>query len=228
MLGKLYALCLCKYVRLLLIHRGRVRWPQHVYPVKVMISAHEYLFTVAFSSVIAHNYKYTDDSGFTSARASSAGPEHTGRHPPAPPGCERSSFSRQRILRSERSGAGQVRDAAQRRAGGPSSGGSGPSLWPVPPGLLCHSGVVQSRRPARVGAAQARAKAAPQAQRRSDGRPARGYRRGWTDAQKRGVSGGSGAALWHRGPSTQSAVWTFATPPNGVRSADIAVQAAAV
>src|SRR6202030_3868414 len=104
----------------------RVRWPRHICLVKMMISAHEYRFMVAFSSVIAHNYKYTDDSGFTSARASSAGPEHTGCHPPAPPGCERFSFSRQRILRSERSGAGKVRDAAQRRAGGPSSGGSGP------------------------------------------------------------------------------------------------------
>ena len=65
MLGKLYALCLCKYVRMLLLHRGRVRWPRHVYPVKTMISAHEYYFTVAFSSIIAHNYKYTDDSRFT-------------------------------------------------------------------------------------------------------------------------------------------------------------------
>src|ERR1700688_4045212 len=82
----------------------------------MMIIAHR--FTVAFSSVMAHNYKYTDDSGFTSARASSAGPEHTGGHPPAPPGCKRSSFSRQRILRSERSGAGQVRDAAQRQQEG--------------------------------------------------------------------------------------------------------------
>jgi hypothetical protein len=90
-----------------------------------------------------------------------------------------------------------------RREGGSSSGGGGPSLWPVPPGLLCHAGVVQARRSARVGAAQARAKAAPQAQRRSDGRLARGYRRGWTDAQKQEVSGGSGAALWHRGPSAQ-------------------------
>src|SRR6202023_4156225 len=71
------------------------------------------------------------------------------------------------------------------------------------PGLVCHSVFVQARSPGAVGAAESRAKAAPQAQRRSDGRPARGYRRGWTDAQKRGVSGGSGAALWHRGPSAQ-------------------------
>ena len=34
--------------------------------------------------------------------------------------------------------------------------------------------------------AQARAEAAPQAQRRSDGRPARGYTGGWADAQGRG------------------------------------------
>jgi hypothetical protein len=40
MLGKLYALCLCKYVRLLLLRGGRVRWPRHVYAVKMMISAH--------------------------------------------------------------------------------------------------------------------------------------------------------------------------------------------
>ena len=32
---------------------------------------------------------------------------------------------------------------------------------------------------------------------------ARGYRRGRTDAQERGVGGASGAALWHRGPSAQ-------------------------
>src|SRR5215470_17930206 len=107
MLGKLCALCLCKYVRLLLHARGRVRWLRHVYPVKMVISAPEYRFTVAFSSEMTHNYTDTDDSRFTSARASSAGPEHTGCHPPAPPGCERSSFSRQRILRSERSGAGK-------------------------------------------------------------------------------------------------------------------------
>ena len=38
MLGELCALCLCKYVRLLLLCRGRVRWLRHVYPVKMMIS----------------------------------------------------------------------------------------------------------------------------------------------------------------------------------------------
>lgn len=69
MLGKLYALCLCKYVRLLLLRRGRVRWRRRASPVKMMIIAHEYRFTVAFSNVMAHNYKYTDDSGFTSARS---------------------------------------------------------------------------------------------------------------------------------------------------------------
>jgi hypothetical protein len=44
MLGELCALCLCKYVRLLLLCRGRVRWTQHICPFKMMISAHEYLF----------------------------------------------------------------------------------------------------------------------------------------------------------------------------------------
>ena len=34
MLGESCALCLCKYVRLLLLRRGRVRWAQHIYPVK--------------------------------------------------------------------------------------------------------------------------------------------------------------------------------------------------
>src|ERR1700738_3839079 len=132
MLDKLCALCLYKYVRPLFLRGGRVRWLRHVHSVKTMIIAHEDRFMVAFSSARAHNYKDTNDSEFTSARASAAGPEHTGRHSPAPPGCERSSFSRQRILRSERSGAGQVRDAAQRRAGGPSSGGGGPRLWAAP------------------------------------------------------------------------------------------------
>jgi hypothetical protein len=62
MLGKLYALCLCKYVRLLLLRRGRVRWLRHLCPVKMMIIAYVYRFKVAFSNVMSHNYKYIDDS----------------------------------------------------------------------------------------------------------------------------------------------------------------------
>ena len=144
-------------------------------------------FAVAFISIMTHNYKDTygrapqEESnciGFTSAHAPSAGIARTGRHPPAPRGGDRSPLSRQRVLRSERSGAGQVRDAAKRPAGGTFGGGGGSGLWSVPPGLLCHSGVVPARGPAGAAAAQARTEAASQAQRRSDGGPGPGrYRR---------------------------------------------------
>jgi hypothetical protein len=77
---------------------------------------------LSFPSTIAHNYKYTDahasaeksnGHGFTSEPASSAGLARTGRHAPAPRGCDPSPVSQQHVLRSERFGASQVRDAAQ-------------------------------------------------------------------------------------------------------------------
>ena len=62
MLGELCALGLYKYVRLLFLRGGRVRWLRHVHPVKMMIIAYVYRFKVAFSNVMSHNYKYIDDS----------------------------------------------------------------------------------------------------------------------------------------------------------------------
>src|SRR5438552_2862904 len=103
---------------------------------------------------MTHNYKYTYDRasqegssciGFTSTHAPSAGIARTERHPPAPRGGDRSALSRQRVLRSERLGAGQVRDAAKRPAGGTFGGGGGSGFWSVPPGLLRHSRVVPAR-----------------------------------------------------------------------------------
>src|SRR6266536_1866925 len=175
MLSKLCSVCLLKYVRAAFLCSRRRRECTHIISIKWWFCTHMRYFPLALPIIVVHNYTDTNGNRFTSARTTSAGLERTGRHPPAPTGCDRSSLSRQRVLRSERPGAGQVRDAAQCPERGPCGGGGGPGLWPVPPGVLCHSGVVPARGLAGAAAAQARAEAAPQAQRRSAGCPVPGH-----------------------------------------------------
>src|SRR5690348_879055 len=226
MLGELCAACLWKYVLAVFIGSGR--W------LELLISrsmewracAHERYFIVALLNDVSHNYKDIHGNEFTSARAPSAGLERTGRHPSAPAGCDRPTLSRQRILRSERSRAGQVRDAAQRPEGKACSSGGGPSLWPVPPGLLCHSTVVSARGATRAAAAQARAETTPQAQRRSADYPGPGYTGSRTNAQGRGISGASGAALWRRSASAQYPAAAASLSAAGGKKTPIIVEAA--
>lgn len=203
MLSELCAACLGKYVRPVLRRSGRWGDKARCHSMKLGNFVHKHYLTLALPSVIAHNYRDIDGEGFTPTRAPAASLERPGCHPSAPRGCYRSSLSRQHVLRSKRPDAGQVRDAAQRAEGGACGSGGGSSLWPVSSGLLCHSGVIPARGPAGAVAAQARAKAAPQAHRRSDGCPAPSYPRSRTDAQGRGIGSASSAALWHRGPSSQ-------------------------
>src|SRR5579862_6289381 len=184
---------------------------------------------------MAHNYKYkygrasqegSTCIGFTSTHAPPAGIARTGGHPPAPRGGERSPLSRQRVLRSERPGAGQVRDAAKRPARGTFGGGGGSSFRSVPSGLLCHSGVVPARGIAGAAAAQARTEAASQAQRRSDGRPDPGDTGSRKDAQGRGTGGASGPAIWRRGASAEYPAAPASISPPGGKKTSLIVEAA--
>src|SRR5207247_14754 len=132
--------------------------------VKTVTCTHLCYFSLASGRIMSHNYTDIsantrnfpggpDGNAFTSEHAPSAGLKRAGGHPPAPSGGDRSPLSRQRVVRSGRPGAGQVRDAAQRREGWACGGGSGRSLRPVPPGLLCHARVVQARGSAGAAAA---------------------------------------------------------------------------
>src|SRR5438105_4751030 len=132
MLGELCAACLRKYVPSMVSCIVLARRQEHYNNLVYGSSGYEWYLWFAFSRVVGYNYTDTLNHGhrFTSARASSAGPERGGGHPPESAVCDRSPLPRQRVLRSERPGAGQVRDAPQRPEGGPCSGGGGPSFWP--------------------------------------------------------------------------------------------------
>jgi hypothetical protein len=213
MLGELRPICLWKYVRVALA--GTKRWQPYLisFPCETDHCACLCCFLLDSLSESAHNYKDTeetrisfgepDGNGFKSEQTPTGGLEGSGCHAPAPPGGDRSPVSRQRILRSERPSASQVRDAAQRPKGGTCGGGGGRSLWRVAAGLLCDARVVQARGSAGPAAAQARAEAAPQAQRRSACGLGSGGTGGRTDAQGRGAGGASGAALRRPGASAE-------------------------
>ena len=210
MLGKLCAVCLWKYVRMPFLGVLQRRGMFLNISMTMGTCAQPCDLPVDFCSIITHNCKDThspsgeaDGKEFTPRQAPSASLRSTGCHPPAPPSGDRSSVSRQRLLRSERPGAGQVRDVAQRSEGGARSGGGGRSLWLVSPGLLRHARVVRARGTAGAGAAEARAEAATQAQRRSACDAGSGYPRGRTDAEGRGIGGASGAAQRRRGASAE-------------------------
>src|SRR5215469_1292167 len=141
-------------------------------------------FPVALFYVLAHNCKDIHGHRFTPACTPSASLERTGCQPSSSRGCNRCSLSRQCILRSERFGSGQIRDAAQRPEGRSCGCGGCPSLWYVAPGFLCHSSTVPARGSARIAATQARTETAPQ-------------------AQRRGVGGAFARAVWRRGASAQ-------------------------
>lgn len=204
MLGKFCAECLEKDVHGIALHSLADCWGER----RLRLSyrwecVRGPYFPVALAGIVSHNYKDTHGHRFTPACTPSASLERTGRQPPSSRSSSRSSLSRQRILRPERFGTGQIRDAAQRPEGRPCGGGCGPSLWSVAPGLLCHPSGFPTRRPAWTVTAQARAETAPQAQRRSDGCPRRGHTRGWTDAQRRGVGGAFARSVRRRGASAQ-------------------------
>ena len=204
MSGKFCAVCLEKDVRRMSLHRLADCWHKWLlYLCYRDNCGRDPYFPIAFAGILAHNYKDIHGHRFTPACTPSASLERTGRQPSSSRGCNRSSLSRKRILRSERFGASQIRDAAQRPEGRPCGGGGGPSLWSIPAGLLCHSSIVPARRPAGITATQARAETTPQAQRRSDGRPHRGYTRSWTNPQGRRVGGALVPAVWRRDASAQ-------------------------
>src|SRR5580658_2682386 len=193
------------------------------------------VFQLLLPGMMTHNDKYTYGRapqegstcfGFTSTHAPSAGIARTERHPPAPRGGDRSPLSRQRILRSERPGAGQVRDAAKRPAGGTFRSGGCSGLWSVPPGILCHSGVVPARGTAGAAAAQARTEAASQAQRRRDGGAGPGDTGGRKNAQGRGAGGASGPALWRRGASAEYPAAAASVSAAGGKKTSLIVEAA--
>src|SRR5579863_2255927 len=204
MSGKLCAVCLEKYVPAIFLRRLTDGCAESLICLCYRaVCVRLAIFSVALAEIISHNYKDKHDHGFTPACTPSAISERGGRQTSSSGDRYRSSLSRQRVLRPERFGAGQVRDAAQRSEGRSCGGRGGPGLWSVPPGLLCHSSIVPARGSAGIAATQARAETTRQAQRRSDGCPRRGYKRGWTDAQRRGVGGGFVSALWRRGASAQ-------------------------
>ena len=114
MSGKSCAECLGKDVHWASLHRlADCRSKSQFYLYYSAICVQHPYFSVALVDILSHNYK---DNGhrLTPACTPSASLEHTGRQPPSSRGCNRSSLWRQCILRSERFGAGQVRDAAQR------------------------------------------------------------------------------------------------------------------
>ena len=216
MSGKFCAVCLGKYVCTVSLHRlADCCGGSKICLQFLNNSVYGPYFSVALIGTLSHNYRDINGHQFPPACTPSASLERTGRQPPSSRGCKRSSLSRQRILRSERFGAGQVRDAAQRPEGGSCGCGGCPSLWYVAPGFLCHSSIVPARGSARIAATQARTKTAPQAQRRSDGCPRRGYSRGWTDAQRRGVGDAFARAVWRRGASAQHSAAAAALSASG-------------
>ena len=204
MLGKLCPYCLGKYV-----HNpcGRevCRSKQlSVMPINTRQSFILMTFSLDIQKDIVYNYQDSREDGndptpFTPTHAPSAGLDRARRRPPPPRDRDRSLVPRQPLLRSERSGSGEVRDAAQCPGRKASGGGGCRDLWVVPPGVLRHSRAVPARRFAGPVAAQAWTEAAAQAQRR-DARCAGASRtRGRTDAQGRGVSRAFITALWSAG-----------------------------
>jgi transposase len=124
MLGKLCALCLQKYVQATFLRglgNGVVECNRPL--VNRAVGALKQDVPLALFGSVAHNYKDTHGQEFTATRPPSASLERTGRQPSSSGDGYRSSLSRQRVLRSERFGADQVRDAAQRPEGGPCCGG---------------------------------------------------------------------------------------------------------
>src|SRR5215831_10006954 len=193
MLGKLCTICLCKYVHALAVTRVLM------YAFRRIIANIRRYCLIARPSPLDHrtyvvsNYQDTlairasrrpDGIRFTSTGAAPAGLAGTRRLPPPPSGRDRSALSRQCVLRSERSGPGQVRDAPQRREGGARRGGCGRGLWIVPAGLLRDLGAVQTRRSARPVTAQTRAEAPAQAYRGGPCRAGAGGARGRTHARR--------------------------------------------
>src|SRR5450755_85600 len=126
MLGKLRTWCLGKYVRTVGVVCRTMRCKSRYLSTIVDICATRRSQYLDYLSSVEHN---DEDTGGTvpprkldgirlgSAYAPSAGLAGTRRGPPPPTGCDRSTLSRQRVLRPERSGTDQVRDATQRREG---------------------------------------------------------------------------------------------------------------
>ena len=82
MLGELCAVCLWKYVLWTFLRGGRWRAFISNICMEWRCCAHEHYFSVAFSSVVTHNYTDKNGDEFTPARAPSAGLERPGCHPP--------------------------------------------------------------------------------------------------------------------------------------------------
>ncbi|MGY3619210.1 hypothetical protein ACVJGD_005406 [Bradyrhizobium sp. USDA 10063] len=212
MLGKLCTECLYKYVRASELTCALTR---SLLRKSAYISGYCLL---SWSSPLDRrkykeaNYKDTwairasrrpDGSRFTSTGAAPTGLAGPRRLQSPPSGRDRSALSRQCVLRSERSGPGQVRDAPQRREGGTRRGGCGRVLWTVPAGLLRDLGAVQTRRSARPVTPQARAEAPAQAYRGGPCRAGAGGARGRTHARRCRVGRTPRRTLWHSCPPAQ-------------------------
>src|SRR5579862_1771645 len=160
-------------------------------------------FSLAFPSNREHNYKDSNGHRLTSARTPSESSERARGCPSASRHRDRSSLSRQRVLRSERLAPGQVRDAAQRPERRARGRGGCASFWRFPPCVLRHPGIVRARRPTRTLSSQARAERSAQARRRSCGLPPGGGQGSRADAYRRRTGGALETPVWCRGPSTQ-------------------------
>ena len=200
---------------------------QHIYPVKMMISAHEYCFTVAFSNIMAHNYKDTDGTADSRQRArrrqalSAQGATHPRPEAVTDPLFRDSAFFdpndlvqvKYEMLRSVQQEGRPVVEAAQ------AFGLSRPVFYVTQelfqreglPGLL-----PRKRGPKRPHKLSDEAMAVL----------ARGDTRGWTDAQRRGIGGASGAALWRRGASAQYPATAASLSAAGGKKTPMIVEAA--
>lgn len=123
-----------------------------------------------------------------------------GRRAPSSSRCSRRSLvPRQRLLRSQRSAPGQIRDAAQRAGPSTPSRRSGRCVRLLPTGLLRRSNRVCPRRLARPAAAQTGAQTAAQIDRRSPRDTGGGGTGGRHDAKCRRTRLAPVRSLRHRG-----------------------------
>lgn len=173
--------------------------------------------------VVPKSEKYL--TAITSGRAVSRPYMHKGPPTHTLEGRDRSALSRERVFRSERSRAGQVRDAAKRPAGG-SAGGGGSSgrrvsrpVFYVTQELFEREGLLgllpRKRGPKRPHKLNDEALLVlAQAVQSAEGRE---------DAQGRGTRGASGATLWRRGTSAEHLAAATSVSPAGGKKTPMAV-----
>jgi len=196
MLGELRTRCLDKYIQASarLCRAGRLM--KRIWEIMSRISPGKRPHPLDHPLRMVHNYKditattsteMPDGSRFAPACAPPAGLRGSRRRASTSRGGDGSALPRQRILRPERPGPGQIRDAAQRGERRACGGGGGGSLWVVSARLLRDARLVQPRGPTWAFASQARTEAPTQAHGGKPCRPGAGRARGRTYAKRRGV-----------------------------------------